>query len=64
MLRCVIFIEIDLKRGQSHSEMKRLIELHFERCLIALAARRDSLLRDLENKINDNRTSLFSKNVF
>jgi hypothetical protein len=50
---------------QSKSEMKRLVELHFERCLIALTARKEFLLRDLDNKVNDNsmidhHTSLFS----
>jgi hypothetical protein len=40
---------------QSHSEMQRLVELHFEQCLLALAARKESLLRDLDNKVNHNR---------
>jgi hypothetical protein len=35
--------------------MKRLVELHFERCLIALATRKEFLLRDLDDKVNDNR---------
>jgi hypothetical protein len=51
----VSFVYIQLKLLQSHSEMKRLIELHFEKCLIALAARKESLLRDLDNKVNHNR---------
>jgi hypothetical protein len=35
--------------------MKRLVELHFEKCLIALAARKEHLLRDIDNKVNSNR---------
>jgi hypothetical protein len=35
--------------------MQRLIEVHFEKCMIVLAARKESLLRDLENKVKDYR---------
>jgi hypothetical protein len=35
--------------------MKRLVELHFERCLIALATMKDYLLRDIDKIVNDNR---------
>jgi hypothetical protein len=39
---------------QSHLEMQRLVELHFEKCLISLAARKEYLLHDLDNKVNHN----------
>jgi hypothetical protein len=35
--------------------MKRLVELHFERCLIALTARKESHLCGLDNKVNVDR---------
>jgi hypothetical protein len=46
---------IEIETGiQSHSEMQRLVELHFEKCLTLLTARKEYLLRDLENKVNHN----------
>jgi hypothetical protein len=43
---CFVFVDFLLKWAQ------RLVELHFEKCLIALAARKEFLLRELANKVN------------
>jgi hypothetical protein len=59
---CIWFV-LKLKWVESHTEMKRLIELHFEKCLIALAARKDYLLRDLDNKVNDNRMNEYHSSL-